>query len=130
MTNESSRGPEVPPHEDLLRVILHPYWWDPKDCHVSSAIFGFPKFSAFIASMTTEEALLKRFRSGSGMLKFNCGVARRHGFDAHHEPEQDDNAHANVYRINKSKKHARELLRETSTIITVKPDIERLRGLT
>ena len=53
MADASSRGPEVPAHEDLFRAITVAEWWDPQSRHLSSGIFGFPKFSASIASMTT-----------------------------------------------------------------------------
>jgi hypothetical protein len=32
-----------------------------------------------------------------GMVSFNCGAARRLGFDSRHEPENDNPAHAYLY---------------------------------
>lgn len=122
------RGPQVSADEALFRGIVRPEWWDPEDGHLSSGIFGFPKFSAYIESMTDEDTLLRRFPEGSGLVEFNCGTARKLGFDARQEPEHGDEAHANIYcelSSNKRKKHARKLV-EASTV-TKKPDIEKLR---
>lgn len=127
MADEPSRGPEVPPHEDLLRCIFRPEFWDPDGDYVSPAIFGFDKFSAFIASLTSELGVLQRFPEGCGMLKFNSGVARQLGFDARHEPENSVDAHANVYRTRR-KGQARRLMEAETTAVTVKPDIDRLRA--
>jgi hypothetical protein len=129
MADDPPRGPEVPPHEDLFRCIFLAQWWDPTDDYVSAAIFGFPKFSAFIASMTTEAAVLARFPAGSGMLMFNAGTARALGFDSRHEPEQGEESHANVYRT-KQKKQTRQLLQADTTRVTVRPDVERLCAAT
>jgi hypothetical protein len=125
---ESPRGTEVPADEDLLRGIVHPDWWDAESKHVSSAIFAFPKFSAFVASMSDEDELLSRFRRGTGMVRFNCGVARALGFNACHEPEQGNEAHANVYcdlPSSKRKKQARLLVEAAQ--VTREPDAEALR---
>jgi hypothetical protein len=113
MPDESSHGPPVADDEHLLRGILRAEWWDSESGHLSSAIFGFPRFSAFIASMRSEEELLQRFRPGSGIVRFHCGTARLLGFDARHEPEQGDDAHANVYcnlKSSQRKRHARMLV--------------------
>jgi hypothetical protein len=129
MADQPSRGPEVPGHEDLLRTIVRPEWWDPDEQHLSSGIFGFPKFSAYIASMTSEDAVLGRFPAGCGMVQFNCGTARDLGFDARHEPEQGEQSHANIYcghTGNKRKKQARALV-EAATVTRL-PDLEKLRA--
>ena len=129
MADQPSRGPEVPGHEDLLRSIVRPEWWDSDEQHLSSGIFGFPKFSTYIASMISEDAVLERFPAGSGMVHFNCCTARELGFDARHEPEHGDQAHANVYcemSGNKRKKRARALV-EAATV-TREPDVEKLRA--
>lgn len=129
MSDASSRGPEVPAHEDLYRGIIHPDWWDPEDGHLSSGIYGFPKFSAYIASLTSKEACLEPFPDGSGLIKFNSGAARELGFDACHEPEDGEEAHSNVYcdlKSGKRKKQARKLIEATT--IVVEPDNETLRA--
>lgn len=123
MPNEES--PPVAAAEDLLRGIVVPEWWDPEQGVVSSAIFGFPKFSAYVASMKSSAALLEQLPDGSGVLKFNCGEARDLNFDALHEPEGGDESHANVYRTRK-KKQARKLLQASGTEVVVKPDHQRL----
>lgn len=127
MADVEPRGPAVPSDESLLRGIRVPEWWDQQDEYVSPAIFGFPKFSSDIESMTTQDAALGRLPDGSGILRFNSGVARQLQFDAHHEPELGNDAHANVYRTRR-KKQARRLLDSESTMVIVKPDIEKLRA--
>jgi hypothetical protein len=117
MTTESSRGPEVPAHEDLLRGIVRPEWWDANDKHLSSGAFAFAKFSAFIESLTTEARVAAHLPNGSGIIRFNAGVARSLGFDARHDPEDSDDSHAHVYcdlGSDKRKKKARKLI-ETVT---------------
>jgi hypothetical protein len=130
MPDASSRGPEVPSHEDLLRGIVRPEWWDPHEEHLSSAIFAFPKVSAFIVSMFQGDPLAK-FPVGSGLLKLNTGVARALGFDARHEPEECEQAHANIYcdlNSNQRKKRAKRLIDDNATVVTVKPDLDKLRA--
>lgn len=124
MADEPALGPPVPDDEHLLRGIVRAEWWDPETGHLSSAIFGFPRFSAFIAAIRTEAELLQRFRVGSGIVRFHCGTARSLGFDARHEPEHGDDAHANVYcglGSAQRKRHARALVE--SAQITTEPDV-------
>lgn len=131
MTAEASRGPDVPPHEDLLRVMMHPHWWNEAEQRPSSALFAFAKFSAYIASLTTPDHPVRRlpeesgrFPAGSGVLSFQCGEARTLGYDARHEPENGDNSHAHVYcelNAKQRKKNFQKLLALATTRVVVKP---------
>lgn len=131
MTDEPSRGPEVPPHEDLLRVIMHPHWWNEEEQRPSSALFAFAKFSAYIASLTAPDHPVRqlphdsgRFPAGSGVLTFQSGEARALGYDARHEPENGDNSHAHVYcemNAKQRKKNFQRLLASPNTRVVVKP---------
>ena len=120
MSVDSSRGPEVPAHEDLLRGIICANWWDAEEKHLSSAIFGFEKFSAYIESMTSVSAQAAQLRAGSGMIRFSCGAARALAFDARHEPEGGDESHSNVYcdlNSRQRKKRARSLVQVSAVLI-------------
>ncbi len=129
MANAPQRGPEVSGQEALLRGIFHPNWWDPDSKCLSSGVFGFPKFSAFVESLTDTYDLLQSFPDGSGTIRFNAGAARELGFDARHEPEEGNDAHANVYcdlSSSQRKKRARKLV-EASQLIAA-PDNEKLHS--
>jgi len=92
------RGPQVPDEERLYRAILPaavPVW--PPDGKPSSAIFHHPKFSADIASLVTVAELVARWPAGTAFVLFTSGTARTLGFHAHHESENGNLAHANVY---------------------------------
>ena len=138
MTDESARGPQVQSHEELLRAIVRPEWWNVVEDRPSSAVFSFPKFSAFIESKTTEDHPTRKlpvgsgqFPDGSGLLRFNSGTARELDFDARHEPEGGDDSHANVYcdlNSNQRKKRIRKFLEAPTTSVVVAPDVERLRA--
>jgi len=137
VASESSRGPEVPSEDNLLRAIVRPEWWNADEDRVSSGILSHRKFSAFIESRMPPDHPLHalpngsgQFPDGAGVLKFNCGEARKHEFDARHEPEDGDDAHANVYcdlNSNQRKKRIKKLLDATTTIVTAEPDVDRLR---
>lgn len=121
-SDESDRGAHVSSEDNLLRVIVQRRWWNPETKQLSSAIFGFRKFSAFLSSMDNGQSLLTDFTSGSGVVEFNCGVARELGFDARHEPENGNDAHAHVYcelASGKRKKQARKLVH--ASVIKVEP---------
>jgi hypothetical protein len=110
---DATRGPAVPDDDTLWRVIV------PAAAAVrfpngvlSSAAFSFPVFSADIARLTTEDQALARWPTGSGIVAFDCGAARQVGFDARHEPEHGNAAHANVYSDfsnSERKRRARQL---------------------
>ena len=76
---------------------------------------------------TTQAASLSHFEPGSGLVQFNCGVARSFGFDARHEPEDGNNAHSHVYSEHGSsqRKKKAKLLAEQSTVL-VEPNIALL----
>jgi hypothetical protein len=135
---EPSRGPEVPPQEELLRAIVRPEWWNGEENRVSSGILSHNKTSAFIDALAPAGHPIRGLPKGSGqlpdgagVLKFNCGTARQYDFDARHEPENGDNAHANVYcdlNSNQRKKRIRKLLDASTTSVTTEPIMERLRA--
>lgn len=91
-------GPPVPAEDILHRVIVPAAAavWFPNGV-LSSAAFSFPVFSADIARLSTVGQTLARWPAGSAVAAFNCGEARAIGFDARHEPEHGNDAHANVY---------------------------------
>jgi len=140
VADESSRGPEIPAEEYLLRAIVRPEWWNVAENRLSSGVLSHSKFSAFVESLIPPEHPLRSlpngsppFPDGAGILRFNSGEARRHDFDARHEPENDDDAHANVYcdlNSNQRKKRIRELLECATTTVAVRPVVERLRAST
>lgn len=115
MISESGRGPEVDASENLFRAILYPQWWARQRNRPSSAAFDDEVFSVDIASRTTSAETLSRFRAGSGLVQFNCGEARKLGFDTRDEPDPQypqNVAHAHVYfdgTRSQRKKRARQL---------------------
>ncbi len=92
-------GPPVDDSETLLRVITPGALgsWIKSDGSASSLMFDPPKFSTNMESLTSVEDTLRRWPEGSRAAAFGAGVARTLGFFAHHEPEDDNHAHANVY---------------------------------
>lgn len=94
----SSRGPSVPDEDTLYRVIVPTAAavWFPGGV-LSSAAFSHPVFSTDIARLSTPEQTASRWPAGSGIVAFNAGKARAISFDARHEPEHGNDAHANVY---------------------------------
>lgn len=119
-----ARGPAVPDTDTLYRVILPKAAavWFP-DGVLSSAAFNYPVFSTDAASLSTAEQTLARWEPGSIVIAFNCGEARALGFDARFEPEQGNDAHANVYCDHppKERKRRARQLAEKAQIITVPP---------
>ena len=121
MADTDARGPQVEGVEDLYRLITTPDWWVPHENRPSSAAFDEPKFSVNIASLTTMEETTRQLRetlnkADGGIVSFNCGQAREHGFDARQEPDEnypDNAAHAHVYydgSKSSRKKNARRLV--------------------
>ncbi len=117
-------GPPVDAAEMLLRVIAAgaAALWIKPDGTASSLLFNPPKFSVDIESLSSVEKTLGRWPSGSGVAAFPAGGARTLGFDARHEPEHGNAAHANVYSdlgTSQRKKSARSLA--ALTVIRVPP---------
>ncbi len=94
----------------------------------SSSLFDDPpRVSVNVASLTTIEKCKTQLagelkRSNGGMVSFNCGHARALGFDARHEPENDNPAHAHLYcdvaaRPKERKKNAQRLARICAIVI-------------
>jgi hypothetical protein len=99
MSEKQLRCEPVAPQENLYRAIS-PEWWVIKGKRISSVAFDWPFFSVDVASLTTPERTLSRFRLGSGLVSFNCGEATEIGFRALHEVDPDypnNDAHAHVY---------------------------------
>jgi hypothetical protein len=118
-------GPPVPDEDTLYRVIVPAAAavWFPGGV-LSSAAFSHPVFSADIARLTTPDQTLSRWPAGSGIVAFNCGAARAIGFDARHEPEDGNGAHANVYGppgTKERKRHARRLADLCTVVTTPQP---------
>ena len=112
--NEIS-GPPLESHEELYRAITYAYWWLAEARRPTSAAFDHPLFSVDVASRTTPLETLGRFRAGTGLVAFSCGVARQLGFDARDERDPafpENAAHAHVYFTgsrSQRKKRARKL---------------------
>ena len=51
---------------------------------------------------------MNRWDGGNGVVAFNAGEARSLGFSAHHEPEDGNEAHANVYCDHPEKERKRQ----------------------
>ena len=96
-------GPEVTPGEELYRFVTVGSFWVAAENRPSSSSFDDPpRVSVNVASLTTIENCLAQLRGDlaspdGGMVSFNCGQARQLGFDARHEPEKDNPAHAHLY---------------------------------
>jgi hypothetical protein len=121
----ADRGTPVPDADTLHRVITPAAAaaWFPNGL-LSSAAFSFPVFSVDIARLSTPEQTLARWPVGSGIVGFNCGQARQLGFDARHEPEHGNGAHANVYNdfpTNERKRRARQLAAACAVVVAPVP---------
>lgn len=121
----ADRGPPVPDADTLHRVIAPTAAavWFPNGV-LSSAAFSFPVFSADVARLSPVEQTLARWPAGSGIAAFNCGQARQLGFDARHEPEQGNDAHAHVYNdfpANERKRRARQLAAACTLVVPPVP---------
>ena len=104
MPDVSARGPQVDAAEDLYRAIHLSQWWNEEVTppRPRSAAFNWAKFSVNVASRIGEEGAVRHLADVLGcphgaIVAFNCGVARDLAFDARHEPENDNPAHAHVY---------------------------------
>ena len=123
--NPIPTGPRVDRHEMLYRALLYPDWYYAAENRASSAAFARePKLSVEIASIARfAEATLARFRIGTGLAEFNCGVAEDIGWEAWHEIDEqhpDNAAHAHLYGpIDKKarKVAARKLAQQTVVIV-------------
>ncbi len=99
-----SAGPPVPDSENAYRAILAQSQWNyEKDCP-SSAAFDDDYFSVELSSRTLPSEIVERKRrQGKTVLfvvQFNCGEARKIGFDTRDERDDvdpDNIAHAHVY---------------------------------
>ena len=128
MSNAPTHGPAVPDDDTLYRAVLPlaAAVWFPNGV-LSSAAFNYPVFSTDIARLTTTEQTLSRWEPGTGIVGFHCGTARGIGFDARHEPEEANDAHANVYSDfppKERKRRARKLADSCSVIVTPRTGLE------
>jgi len=127
MSEVVGRGPEVDRAEELYRAITLSDWWlaDPERPRPRSAAFNWPCFSVNIASHTTQQKAVEHLHTvlkcpQGGIVSFNCGTAKDLGFDPRHEPEEGNEAHANVYsdgRSNERKRRAKRLAEDSCSII-------------
>ncbi len=106
MPDSGERGPEVDSQEDLYRAIHTPSWWIAGRAYpLSSAAFSWPCFSVNIASLMSFDEALRHLHEvmkspKGGIVAFNCGDARKLGFNPRQEPDPvypENKAHANVY---------------------------------
>ena len=134
MDQGEHKGPPVPPGEILYRFVTVSSFWVCKENRPSSSLFDDPpRVSVNVASLTTvdkcrQQLVGKLGRPNGGMVSFNCGEARQLGFDARHEPEQDNNAHAHLYcdqdaTARERKKNARRLVQRC--VIEIQPQFSR-----
>jgi hypothetical protein len=128
MGDADSRGPQVPPEETLHQFVTVPSFWVAKENRPSSSLFDNPpRVSVNVASLTTIDECKQQLRKGlgkpnGGMVSYNCGQARELGFDARHEPEHGNQAHAHLYSDlgvsnKRRKKNAVRLARLCSIVI-------------
>ena len=126
MSEGSVRGPVVDPSEDLYRFITTHSFWVVRENRPSSAAFDQPPpISLNVASLTTFEESTRQLHEEmgkplGGIISVGCGRARSLEFDARHEPENNNPAHANLYYdgSNKSrKKNARKLVEEFKIVL-------------
>jgi hypothetical protein len=124
----AKKGPEVAPGEELFRFVTVRSFWVAAESRPSSSLFDDPpRVSVQVASLTSIEKCRGQLRSDlssleGGMVSFNCGQARQLGFDARHEPENDNPAHAHLYcdateRPKERKKNAQRLARLCKIVI-------------
>ena len=127
MDPPTEKGPEVAPGEELYRfVTVHSFWVVAENRPSSSLFDDPPRVSVNVASLTTIENCLSQLRDelGSpdgGIVSFNCGQARQLGFNARHEPEKDNPAHAHLYcemdRPKERKRDGQRLARLCAVVI-------------
>jgi len=76
----------------------------------SSAPFKEALFSVDIESRTTRDSIFGRWSKGSVLFRFQCETARGLGYTVFHEPENGNDAHANVrFAGNPGRSKARKL---------------------
>ena len=128
MSDPEARGPRVNAAEELYRMITTPDWWVADQKRPSSAALDEPNFSVNVASLTTVEKTMRQLyedlqRLDGGIVGFNCGQAREHGFDARLERDDhfpDNASHAHVYYDgggSSRKKNARRLAQQCRTVL-------------
>jgi hypothetical protein len=99
----------------------------------SSAMFHEPQFSADLERLASMPEMIARWSGGNGIVAFNCGTARIHGFHTRLEPEpfrpdqpELNEAHCNVYsseaKDKKRKNNARALAATCQDSIRRHPD--------
>ncbi len=129
MDDADTQGPPVAAKEKLYRFVTVPSFWVAKEQRPSSSLFDQPpRVSVNVASLTDVEQCRRQLcedfhKPDGGMVSFNCGKARELGFDARHEPEQNNPAHAHLYCADSAakqrKKNAQRLARSCS--MEIKP---------
>ncbi len=126
MSEAGARGPHVDGSEDLYRFITTRSLWVVGENRPSSAAFDQPPpISVNVASLTTVEESTRQLREDlgkplGGIISVGCGRARGFGFDARHEPENNNLAHAHLYyegSNNSRKKNARKLVEQFKPIL-------------
>ncbi|MDY0169362.1 MAG: hypothetical protein RBS80_22655 [Thermoguttaceae bacterium] len=126
MSEAGARGPQVDASEDLYRFITTPSFWVAGENRPSSAAFDHPPpISVNVASLTTVEETTRQLREDlekplGGIISVGCGRARGFGFDARHEPEKNNLAHAHLYydgSNNSRKKNARRLVEQFELVL-------------
>ena len=128
MVDADKRGQQVSADETLYRFVTVSSFWVTKQNRPSSSLFDDPpRVSVNVASMTSVQQCERQLRedldsADGGMVSFNCGEARRLGFDARHEPEQNNKAHGHLYcsdthSSNQRKKNAQRLARSCDVVI-------------
>src|SRR5215472_9247357 len=115
-------GQPVADDEDLYRCIS-PEWWVGDEKRVSSAAFGFPRFSVDVASIAgSPQATLCRFRPGSGIAAFLCREAWALGCDVRLEidpakPTNTAHAHVDMPQSSGKRKTAARKLAEVCRVL-------------
>ena len=128
MGDGTEKGQEVAPGEELYRfVTVRSFWVIPENRPSSSLFDDPPRVSVNVASLTSigkcKAQLINDLASpNGGIVSFNCGQARQLGFDARHEPEKDNPAHAHWYcdeaaKPKERKKNAQRLARLCTIVI-------------
>ncbi len=126
MNAEAARGQPVGEAETLYRFVTAASFWVPTQHRPSSSLFDDPpRVSVNVASLTTLEKCRRQLvdelhKPEGGMVSFNCGQARDLGFDARHEPERNNPAHAHLYcdgtPAKQRKKNAQRLARACAVV--------------
>jgi len=127
MDAEGARGQPVDAAETLYRFVTAASFWVAAENRPSSSLFDDPpRVSVNVASLTTMEKSRRQLveelqKPDGGMVSFNCGQARHWGFDARHEPELNNPAHAHLYcdamAPKQRKKSAQRLARSCAVVI-------------